>query len=257
MLLITDLNDIPSISGSCSLTIGSFDGVHLGHQALFKHIKSKLPNGTLTVFTFSNHPANYFNPHRPTLLVCPPLQKVKYLSDYGADIIILIPFTMKFAKTTFREFLERLKEKLNFSYLALGVDATFGKNKEGDETNVKKLAAELKITVDYLPKTIYGTSHISSGKVRSLIGQAAFDELQNYLGRRYSLMGRIRQENGIYSFPLTGICLPPDGIYSVRIKTNHENHLARAHIISQKQVIEIDILETVVSLHGQNIEVIF
>ncbi len=256
MLLITDLAKLPSLSEPCGLTIGSFDGVHLGHQALLKHLKSKLPtNGILVVFTFLNHPTHLFTPDRPTPLICPPLQKVKYLADYGADIVCLIPFTVEFAKTSFREFLYYLKKQLSFSHLALGTGAAFGKNKEGDEPTVRKLASQLSFKVDYIPKTVVHGVPVSSGRIRSSIIQGALHEVQECLGRHYSLMGRLRNENGFFRFPLPGICLPPDGIYPVRVKTNSTIYLARAQIVPKEQLLRLDFLEMTASL--QDVEVIF
>src|SRR6267154_1099110 len=258
MLLITDLKDIPLLSQPCGLTIGTFDGIHLGHQALLKHLKSKLPtDGVLAVFTFLNHPSHLFTPEQPTPLICPPLQKVKHLTDYGADIVFLIPFTSEFAQTPFRDFLRHLKKQLNFSHLALGMGATFGKNKEGDETNVLKLADELAFELDYLPKTKINDKPISSGRVRTSIMKGAFHEVQICLGRHYSLMGRLHEKNGLFHFPLPGICLPPEGIYPVRLKTNSTMYVARAHIIPQEQLIQIDPFKKKISLHDKDVEIIF
>ncbi len=256
MLLITDLRDIPSFTETCGLSLGSFDGVHLGHQALLKHLKSALPSSPLVVFTFSTHPSHLFTPDRPTPFICPPLQKAKLLFEYGADVVILIPFTAEFASTPFSDFLGYLKKQLKFSHLALGVGATFGRNKEGDETAVRKLAEKLQFNVDYLPKTMLGDAPISSGKVRSLIGKAAFHEVQECLGRRYSLMGRC-QNNEFYHLILEGICLPSEGIYPVRVKTPYGAHLARAYVMPQQQKISFDLFHEAASLHNEDIELVF
>jgi riboflavin kinase / FMN adenylyltransferase len=258
MLLITDLNEVPSLSKPCGLTIGSFDGVHLGHQALLQHLTSKLPtNGKVAVFTFSNHPTHLFTPERPVPLICPPLQKVKHLADCGVDFVILIPFTREFSKTPFREFLSHLKKQLNFSYLTLGMGASFGKDKEGVEANVRKIAAELSFAVDYLPKTVVGKDPVSSGRVRTAIAKADFHEAQNCLGRPYSLMGRLTEENGLLQFSLAGICLPPEGIYPVRIKIHDITHLGRAHVMPQNHIIRLDPLNTSTPLYNKDVEVIF
>jgi riboflavin kinase/FMN adenylyltransferase len=258
MLLITELADLPSLSQPCGLTIGNFDGVHLGHQALLSHLKSKLPpNGMLTVFTFLNHPTHFFTPDCPALFICSPLQKVKYLADHGADIVCLISFTPDFSNISFQEFLLFLKNRLNFSHLTLGKDAAFGKNKEGNEQNVRKLAKKLDFEVDYIPKSLYNGIPISSGKIRSLIVQGALSEVQEYLGRHYSLMGRLNKENGCFYLHLPGLCLPPQGIYPVQIKTDANVYLGQAHIAIQEQGIRFHLLKTTASLHNQDAEVIF
>lgn len=258
MLLVTDLKNIPPLSQPCGLTIGTFDGVHLGHQALLKHLRSILPsNGALAVFTFSTHPSHLFTPEQASPLICPPLQKVKHLSDYGADIVFLIPFTHELAKTPFTEFLRHLKNQLNFSQLVLGTGAAFGKNKEGDETHVRKLAAELSFAVDYLPKTLVNGTPVSSGRIRSLITQGALHEVQICLGRHYSLMGSLHEKNRFFYFPLPNICLPPEGIYPVRLKANSTTSLARAHILPQELEIRLDPFQSKIPFHNSNVEVIF
>jgi riboflavin kinase/FMN adenylyltransferase len=214
------------------------------------------PHGTLAVFTFSTHPSHLFTPEQPSFLICPPLQKVKHLADYGADLVFLIPFTHEFAKTPFTEFLQHLKRQLNFSQLVLGSGAAFGKNKEGDETHVRKLATELNFVVDYLPKTRVDDIPISSGRIRSLIMQGALHEVQICLGRPYSLMGQLHEKNRFFYFPLPNICLPPEGIYPVRLKANSVTYLARAHILPQEQEIKIDPFQAKTPFHN-NVEIIF
>ncbi|MGC2596371.1 MAG: FAD synthetase family protein [Rhabdochlamydiaceae bacterium] len=258
MLLITDFNDISSLSQPSGLTIGNFDGVHLGHQALLKHLRSKLPlDGMLVVFTFFNHPSHLFTPDRPAPLICPPLQKVKYLADYGADIVILIPFTFEFAKTTFEEFLLQLKNRLGFSHLVLGTGSTFGKNRKGDEPNVKNFGSEHDFAVDYLPKTWVGNAPVSSGRIRASIVEGAFQEVQNCLGRPFSLMGRLVKGDGFYLFPAQGICLPSEGAYSIQLKTVSATYLGRAHPLPKEQMIRLESFTEKILLDDQDVELIF
>ena len=258
MLLFTDVNDIPLIIQPCGLTIGSFDGVHLGHQALLAHLRSKLPpNGLLAVFTFSNHPSHLFTPHAPVPQICPPLQKAKLLNHYGADIVMLAPFTPEFSATPFDQFLHLLKQKLSFSHLMLGIGATFGARKEGDETRVRSLSSQLNFEVEYLPKFKLHDIPISSGRVRAAISQGAFHEAQTYLGRPYSLLCRLSIEDGRASFHGMGLCLPPEGIYPVRIKTSSGEHLARAQVLPKESKILLELLRKNIPLTQEETEVIF
>jgi riboflavin kinase / FMN adenylyltransferase len=211
MLLITDLNDIPTLKEPCGLTIGTFDGVHLGHQTLLKHLRSKK-----AIFTFSNSPSN-------ALLIYPPLQKVKYLFDCGADLVIMIPFSHASASIPYDQFLQQMKERLGFSHLVLGAGATFGSKRQGNEENVKKLSKKLHFEVEYLAKY----KSISSGYIRNLITHGAFEEASACLGRPYSLMGRMQKD----TLPLPGICLPPKGDYPVQVKTSDKKLSAHAQVL--------------------------
>ncbi len=258
MLLITDINDTPPIDRPCGLTIGSFDGVHLGHQALLKRLRQKLPsNALLAVFTFSNHPSHHFAPQAPTPLICPPLQKAKLLGDYGADIVILTPFTPEFSKTSFDKFLHLLKQKLSFSTLVLGIGATFGKHKEGNEENVKRLAPELGFEVEYLPKFTLHNTPVSSGRIRSFISQGALHDVQACLGRPYSLMAHLNAEDDRYFFNVKGLCLPPEGVYPVRLKTSAHEYLARVQVSPKKHQIRIELLNEAATVLEKEAEVIF
>lgn len=258
MLLITDIRDTPPFNRPCGLTIGSFDGVHLGHQALLGHLRSKLPsNGLLAVFTFSNHPSHHFTPHAPTPLICPPLQKAKLLSDYGADIVILTPFTSEFSSTPFDQFLRLLKQKLSFSHLVLGTGATFGKGKEGNEARVRSLSTELGFEVEYLPKfNLHGTP-VSSGRIRSFIAKGAFPEVEACLGRPYSLMCHLKVEAGHYICHVEGLCLPPEGTYPVRIKTASSEHSAKAKIVPKEHKIYLELVKGEAPISETEAEVIF
>jgi riboflavin kinase/FMN adenylyltransferase len=256
MLLLTDINDIPPIARPCGLTIGSFDGIHLGHQVLLTHLRSKLPpNGLLAVLTFSNHPSHYFTPHAPAPLICPPLQKAKLLNHYGADIVVLTAFTERFSATPFDQLLRLLKQKLSFSYLTLGTGAVFGKGREGDEAHVRTLSMQLDFEVDYLPKfTLHGTP-VSSGRIRALIRQGDFPKVETYLGRPYSLLCHLKVVNGRSTFSAKGLCLPPEGIYPVCVKMRSEEYLANARIFLKEDKIDLEFFKE--ETFTSEVEVIF
>lgn len=251
MHLIESLHDIPSIDTPCGLTIGSFDGVHLGHQALIKRLKAALPpQGVPIVFTFSNHPTHLFNPSNPAQLICTPAHKLRLLEACGVKVVIMIPFSQEFSQLGTEEFLTLLKTKLHFSELILGEGATFGKNREGNAAHVKALAERLHFKADYISKTFLGNRPISSGRVRLAITTANFQEAALCLGREYSLYGHLTQEKEHYLLPLKNICLPPEGIYPVRIQSGGTVQLGRAHINASRSYLRIDPQESISDLQG-------
>lgn len=252
MQLITTFEEIPSLQHPCALTIGNFDGVHLGHQTLLQHARHRLPKeGVLAVFTFSNHSSSLFTPHAPLPLICSPAQKIQLLASYGTDLLLYFPFTSSFSELSFDLFLKKLHTQLHFSHLILGVGATLGKNRKGDAENVQKLGKEIGFVVEYIPKlTLQGTP-ISSGRIRSLILKADFAEIEACLGRPYSLIGTL-QGNTLH-FP--GICLPPPGTYSVHLKTKEGIYSIQAEIFSRESSIHLTLDH--LSLQDQECELLF
>jgi riboflavin kinase/FMN adenylyltransferase len=258
MLLLTDFNDIPPFEQPSGLTIGSFDGVHLGHQALLKHLRAQLPvRSPLIVLTFSNHPSSLFSPHSPTPLICSPLQKVKYLKEYGVDIVLFLPFTHEFANTPFDIFLKFLKQRLNFSCLTLGQGATLGRNKEGNEANVKTFAEKLHVQVDYLQKYLINGLPVSSGRIRHLITQGKLPEAKECLGRPYSLAGGLLEKQGKYCLHLPGLCLPPECSFPVRVKTSARTLTGHATPQHSHQIIQLDLPKDSFPILEKEVEIEF
>ena len=258
-MIIGSIDEIPPLAQPCGLTIGSFDGVHLGHQALLKDLKRKLPKGVLVVFTFSNHPSHYLTPQNPAALICSPRHRAKLLEEYGAGLVILSPFTPEFSQMPYDQFLRLLKQKLNFTHLSLGKGASFGQNREGNEENVRRLSVKLNFEVDYLPKfTLHGRP-LSSGYLRTLISKGALREVQEGLGRPYSLMGQLRfqGEAGSYLLETPGLCLPPTGIYPVRINTSSATYQGKAHILLQEGGILLEFQNKEIHFNNPEVEVVF
>lgn len=235
------LNELPSFPIPCGLTVGSFDGVHLGHQMLIKHLKAVVKGHPVAILTFSNHPSYLFAPQSPTSLICTPEHKKLLLTKYGAEIVLMIPFSKEFSETPFEEFLSILKKKLRFSHLILGTGAAFGKDRQGNEGNVSQLSKTLDFHVEYLAKFQLGSLPVSSGRVRLAIETGDFQEVQMCLGRAYSLYGKIHREKGNLIMDLPGICLPPEGTYPIQIDATTGQ--ARVDRKNTRLLLEIEIPE--------------
>lgn len=157
-----------------ALTIGFFDGVHLGHQALLRTLR-QCPHAT--ILTFSNHPQSVFNPPAPKLLT-PHSEKIKLLKQY-ADIVIVLPFTLEFAATPF----DKLLSQYDLSHLILGTGSAFGKNREGNEANVRQYAKNHAIIVEYIPKVLFNGEPVSSSRIRQAIAAGDLTLANQLLGR--------------------------------------------------------------------------
>ena len=186
MITISSIKELPSfdLSKKIALTIGSFDGVHLGHLALFKRLREKVgEKGITAVFTFKNHPSTLLSGRPPVKLLTTPEEKLHLLKQAGIDLVILVEFTPEFMAQPFDLFLKNLKSHLPFSFLVLGEGAAFGKNKQGDKAHVSQLAKELKCEVEYLQKTTLNGQPISSGTIRKLIAEGNLALASSLLGR--------------------------------------------------------------------------
>jgi len=219
MITFHSLDELPEFNCTSGLTIGSFDGVHLGHQALLRHLRSKLKSGEkLVVLTFANHPSHILKHRTSAPLIISPEHKRALLEEFGVDVLLLIPFTTEFARTSFEQLLRALKEKIHFTHLVLGDGASFGQNREGDETSVRKLAAQLQFEVEYMPKLELNHQVISSALIRALIASGKLKEAGAYLGRPYSIYAPLKQVEAHWSVQGSDLCLPPDGSYPVLVQ---------------------------------------
>ncbi|MGB7978449.1 MAG: FAD synthetase family protein [Chlamydiales bacterium] len=158
-----------------ALTIGFFDGVHLGHQKILQRL-SELPHST--ILTFSNHPRAILHPPAPDLLI--PLDEKLALLESYADEVIVFPFTPALASTPYDELLSRF----DLTHLIFGAGALFGKHQGGNEAAVRKYGEERKILVEYIPKLLFQNEPISSSRIRQALAAGNLTLAQQLLGRK-------------------------------------------------------------------------
>lgn len=184
MTVITNLKTpLPRDSAHpISLTIGTFDGVHLGHQELIKQLK-----GTKVVLTYSNHPIEVLYPNKKIELITSAEEKVSLIQNMNVDYIYLIPFTAEFAQQTPEEFLTKIRELIPFDQLILGEDATIGANKSGTREIILKLAEKMNFKSIYVPHLYIGQTRPSSRLIRELIRNHDLKAAAHLLGRPFGL----------------------------------------------------------------------
>lgn len=222
MFKATTLADIPDTTLPCSLTIGCFDGVHLGHRALLHRARTLAgPQGSTALLTFSNHPAEVFSADLSIPKLCTSAQKLLLLKKAGIDLVINLEFTQALSSHSTEQFLSQLKEKLPFSHLILGRGARLGQNQEGDEKKVKHLQKRLNFSVEYLTKTTFGNLTISSGLIRKKIQENELAAAADLLGRPYSIYVDVDDKAEAST---EGLCLPPKGSYKVAIHSDNGSH---------------------------------
>lgn len=274
MKIIHTLKEIATPCQSCVLTIGNFDGMHRGHQALLEHLQviAQRTASSTAVLTFENHPTEVLSPERAVKQICTPAHKMMLLDAIGINLLILLTFTREFSQLTTEQFLQELQSYSGFTTLILGHDARIGKNREGDHDKVRELAHSKGFSVEYLKPVSQQGIVVSSTHIRKLIQQGDFDQVAQFLGRRYSIYGPVvkgQSQGARLGFPtanldLSQLILPPYGVYAVQVK--HKNELLQGvanlgiapTVRSEGEPrLEVHLIDQQRDLYGENIEVIF
>ncbi len=220
------------------LTIGTFDGVHLGHQKLLGRLKElKAIHGLQTVIlTFDPHPRRVLFPEQKDLkLITNTREKLKLLEEYGIDIAVVYPFTKEFSKLDSESYIsELLCKKLNVNHLVIGHDHRLGNNRSGDIKVLQKYAPDLNFEVEEISAKDIDSIAISSSKIRQAIDDGNVELANTYLGHAYSLKGKVikgKQLGRTIGYPTANIdvndqtkLLPKTGVYWVKAEIENETH---------------------------------
>lgn len=207
------------------LCLGMFDGVHAGHQALIKEAL-RLAEGRrrVTVYTFSNHPAELFCGRVERL--SSNTQRERWLKANGADEVCTVPFTEAFAAQTPEAFLEALLREYPADGIVAGFNYTFGAGGSGTAATLLQFGERAGCRIAIVPPVMFEGEPVSSTGIREALRAGRLDRAQEMLTRPYALFGTVtgdRQIGRTLGFPTanleTGIMvLPPDGVYASRIR---------------------------------------
>lgn len=244
MRLIETLNSGFQIPRPLAITIGNFDGIHLGHQAVLSHLRSKVlaQKGKTLVISFSNHPVEVLQKSVVIPKLCTNEHKIKLLDQFGIDYLILIPFTIAFSRQTAEEFLLTLMSSYPFDDLVLGDDAVLGKDKEGNQKKIILLSKKLGFRVEYVKQCSINEDRISSRKIRNAITSGDLQSAEKMLGRPYSIYSalyRTETQNQVI-INAEGLCLPPSADYPIQLKTGSDSYEGSCFIDQGKIFVEIN-----------------
>lgn len=252
------------------VTMGNFDGVHLGHQHVLQRVVAlaKEQNRPSGAITFKNAPSEVLHPEKRIENLCNLKQKIEMIEQLGIDSLFLLEFTKEFSRQSPGEFLT----KLPISHLILGHDARFGKDREGDRDLVLKLSKELRFSVEYLPPLTLDGVIVSSSAIRHMIKEGRLSEAKNMLGRTYSIQSIVTKGTGTgkrIGFPtanieVKNICLPPLGVWAVRVKMDAGCHWGVANLgfaptvrEDAAPILEVHLFDHETLLYDHEIEVFF
>ncbi len=275
MEVFDNLEDYPkSHKQPVVLTIGNFDGMHRGHQAIFKRLKeeAKKRKAHTGAITFKNHPTEVLKPAHPTPWICTLPHRLKLLKEHHVDTVFALTFTKSFSELSAEEFLREVQGSVPITKLILGHDATIGHERHGNPAIVQALSQELGFEVEYLPEITEEGKPISSSLLRQAIRKGDFAAAEKLLGRPYSLYAQIITGQGkgkrlgypTANISLEGLCLPPLGVYAVKIKVKDSllNGVANMGIAPTMRsdnipLLEVHLLDSQKELYGQMAEVFF
>ena len=223
------------------LTIGSFDGVHLGHQQLIRelNLNAHLAEARSIVLTFHPHPAVVLRGRMGAFYLTTLTEKVELLDQLGIDIVVTHPFSYEISQSTAREFVTYLKAHLGFLQLWVGTDFALGKGREGNVAFLKELGIELGYQVHVIEPVLNDGCTISSSQIRNLIKEGEVDKAIRLLGRPYRVEGEVVHGDGrgkSIGIPTANLdtgdekLIPSAGVYACRAKISGKTWPAAVNI---------------------------
>lgn len=175
------------------ITIGVYDGVHLGHQKLLHDlIAGAHAHGVpAVVVTFHPHPLSVLKPEWKPQFLTTPEERAEIFKVLGVDVVVIHPFNREISKLSARDFLVRLKSHLGFEKLQVGFNFAMGRNRKGDIPTLRKLGEELGYKLEVISPLENEDKAISSSRIRELIRDGKVDQAANQLGRPYRIEGKV------------------------------------------------------------------
>lgn len=257
------------------LTIGTFDGVHKGHQWLVQQLSRRAGDLDLKsiVLTFDKIPRTVIRPDIvvPYLTTLP--DRLTLLRSFGVDMVVTVAFTSELSQLTAEQFMSSVVKNLRVKHLMIGPGFALGRNRAGSFEKLQEIGLELGYTVEMLEPYIGDKSQtIRSTKVREMIEQGAMDEAKESLGRFYSLSGIVyegHKRGRDLGFPTANIqfakerAIPPDGVYVTRAFLNAKQYLSVTNVGDnptfgdEERYIEVHILDFTEDIYGTDLRVEF
>lgn len=268
------------------VTIGTFDGVHIGHQKIINRVNeiAKKINGESVVLTFFPHPRMVLHPDDHGLFLLNTLEEKKLLVEqYGIQHLIIHPFSKKFSRTSVTEYVrDMLVNKIGTKKLIIGYDHHFGRNREGTLKDLKALGSIYNYDVEEIPEQDIHHVAISSTKIRNSLIEGDVATAREFLGHDYSLSGKVVEGKKLgtqLGFPTANIkveenykLIPSKGIYAVRVAIGEDSPLLWREVRGEAGMlsignrptfdngelsIEVNILNFEKNIYGERITIYF
>ena len=240
MQVIGDLAEA-KLDGPSLVTVGSYDGVHIGHQRLLGQMRNTADTlGFHTsVVTFHPQPKTVLVPHLQTRYLTTPADKIVLLDGLGLDLVAILPFTRETARTPAVEFVGELVAHLKMRQLWVGPDFALGRNREGDIPRLRESGQELGFEVHVAEPLVQGGQVVSSTRIRNLLMRGEVRQATALLGRYLSITGQVvqgAQRGRLLGFPTANLAvlseraIPADGVYACFVWVNNRRYPAVTNI---------------------------
>jgi len=271
MELIRGLHNLKKQPG-CVLTIGNFDGVHLGHQELLIKLVSKSKKMGLPslVISFSVTPETFFG--RPKARLSSFRDKHLFLKSLGVDKHLLVRFNKSFSEISAASFINQiLVQKIGIKHCFIGDDFRFGKDRLGDFSMLKNASDENNFTIEKINSVLLDGRRVSSSGVRGLLSEGDFISAEKFLGRPFSISGKVAHGEKLgrtIGFPTANISIhrklsPVLGVYSVLIKLKSKTYNGVCNVGKRptlggiKTLLEVFIFDFNKEIYGEYVTIIF
>ncbi len=256
------------------LTIGVFDGVHLGHQTLLSelHARARQREMLSGVVTFQSHPRRVLQPSNKLPFINGIEDRLEKIRSLGIDLVVAIPFTVETARLTAREFVALLLKYLKMKGLIVGPDFALGRKREGNATHLQQLGREMGFSVEVIKPVGVGGEVVSSTLLRNTLARGDMRKSARLLGQPFYLKGKVVRgtQHGLdLGFPTanleihSGQVLPANGVYATITEIAGNNYYSVTNIGNRPtfgdnpQTIETHVLDFSGDLYGQAIKVSF
>jgi riboflavin kinase/FMN adenylyltransferase len=273
MKVVTSLSALPILRNPI-VTLGTYDGVHIGHRSILKKLinKAKDTGKDSMLITFDPHPRIALGLGEISLLSTLD-EKIELLSETGLDYLLILPFTKEFSNQGARDFISNvLIDQLNISEIILGYDHKFGHNREGDVQLLAEVLTKTNRFVTEIPAQDVDEIIVSSTKIRAALIQGEVERANRLLGYNYQIKGKVVAGNQLgrtIGFPTANIeptnpskLIPGDGVYAVKFWVKNSTHMGMMNIgvrptvsNSQHRVIEVHLFDFNADIYGESVRI--
>lgn len=223
------------------VTLGNFDGVHLGHQKIFQRVKEEAlkRHGEGVVITFEPHPLKVLAPEKFLPLLAPFRKKMMLIEKSGIETVLCIEFSLAFSEVTPLEFIQNiLVKKIKVKRVVIGYNYHFGKGQKGDAQTLKDAGKVYNFDVEVVEALKIGPTIVSSSKIRELIQHGEIEEASTLLGRDYPIIGKVvegAKRGQTLGFPTANMEIsdelyPKAGVYAVEVEWHQQRFNGLANV---------------------------